>query len=121
MVGRQQDRPLAAARRDGGRLAGDLSRCADDASRYRHPAGLALFDLEDPAKLVRRGDEWVFGPDAPYERVGDVGNVVFPCGVIHDPATNELRMYYGAADTSIAMATCDVAELLDWLKRAPQS
>jgi predicted GH43/DUF377 family glycosyl hydrolase len=83
--------------------------------------GLALFDLEDPAKLVRRGDEWVFGPDAPYERVGDVGNVVFPCGVIHDPATNELRMYYGAADTSIAMATGDVAELLDWLKRAPQS
>jgi predicted GH43/DUF377 family glycosyl hydrolase len=83
--------------------------------------GLALFDLEDPAKLVRRGDEWVFGPDAPYERVGDVGDVVFPCGVIHDPATNELRMYYGAADTSIAMATGDVAELLDWLKRAPQS
>jgi len=83
--------------------------------------GLALFDLEDPAKLVRRGDEWVFGPDAPYERVGDVGDVVFPCGVIHDPATNELRMYYGAADISIAMATGDVAELLDWLKRAPQS
>nr|AQQ75139.1 hypothetical protein [uncultured bacterium] len=78
--------------------------------------GLALFDLEDPAKLIRRGDEWVFGPHAPYERVGDVGDVVFPCGVTHDPATGALRLYYGAADTSIALATGNVNEMLDWLK-----
>jgi predicted GH43/DUF377 family glycosyl hydrolase len=83
--------------------------------------GLALLDLETPCRVIRRGDEWVFGPDAPYERVGDVSDVVFPCGVIHDQETNQLRMYYGAADTSIALATGDVAELLDWLKRAPQS
>ncbi len=80
--------------------------------------GLALLDLEDPTRVIRRGDEWVFGPDEPYERVGDVGDVVFPCGVVHDPATDELRMYYGAADTSIALATGKVDELLDWLKRA---
>jgi hypothetical protein len=45
--------------------------------------GLALLDLEQPCHVIRRGDEWVFGPHQPYERVGDVGNVVFPCGVIH--------------------------------------
>jgi predicted GH43/DUF377 family glycosyl hydrolase len=78
--------------------------------------GLALFDLEDPGVLIRRGDEWVFGPHESYERVGDVGDVVFPCGVIHEPVTGELRLYYGAADTSIALATGDVKELLDWLK-----
>lgn len=78
--------------------------------------GLALFDLENPAKLIRRGDEWVFGPHAPYERVGDVGDVVFPCGVTHNEATGELRLYYGAADTSIALATGNVSELLDWLR-----
>jgi predicted GH43/DUF377 family glycosyl hydrolase len=78
--------------------------------------GLALFDLEDPGVLIRRGDEWVFGPHESYERVGDVGDVVFPCGVIHEPATGELRLYYGAADTSIALATGNVNELLDWLK-----
>ncbi len=82
--------------------------------------GLALLDPEKPCQVIRRGDEWVFGPDATYERVGDVGDVVFPCGVIHDPATNQLRMYYGAADTSIALATSDLTELLDWLKTAPQ-
>ena len=78
--------------------------------------GLALFDLEDPGVLIRRGDEWVFGPHESYERVGDVGDVVFPCGVIHEPATGELRLYYGAADTSIALAAGNVNELLDWLK-----
>jgi len=45
--------------------------------------GLALLDLEDPCRVVLRGDEWIFGPDEPYERAGDVSDVVFPCGVIH--------------------------------------
>ncbi|HYN24376.1 MAG TPA: glycosidase, partial [Pyrinomonadaceae bacterium] len=79
--------------------------------------GLALLDLDDPLKVIRRGDEWVFGPDEPYERVGEVGDVVFPCGVIQDPKTGEIRLYYGAADTTIALATGNVNELLDWLKK----
>ncbi|HEY6121684.1 MAG TPA: hypothetical protein VIV66_17135 [Pyrinomonadaceae bacterium] len=78
--------------------------------------GLALLDLDDPTKVIRRGDEWIFGPDEPYERVGDVGDVVFPCGVTVDANTREVRLYYGAADTSIALATGNVEELLDWLK-----
>jgi predicted GH43/DUF377 family glycosyl hydrolase len=77
--------------------------------------GLALLDLEDPRRVIRRSDEWIFGPDAPYERVGDVADVVFPCGAICDPQTGELRLYYGAADTSIALAIGHVREMLDWL------
>ena len=42
--------------------------------------GLALFDLEHPEKCLLRGDSWIFGPEAPYERHGDVDDVVFPCG-----------------------------------------
>jgi predicted GH43/DUF377 family glycosyl hydrolase len=79
--------------------------------------GLALFDLDDPTKVIRRGDEWVFGPEEAYERVGDVGDVVFPCGVTHNEQTGELRLYYGAADTSIGLATGNVDEVLDWLKQ----
>ena len=77
--------------------------------------GLALLDLEDPRRVIRRSDEWIFGPDAPYERVGEVADVVFPCGAILDPKTGELRRYYGAADTSIALAIGQVREMLDWL------
>lgn len=79
--------------------------------------GLALFDLEDPTVVVRRGDEWIFGPDEPYERMGDVGDVVFPCGHTHIPETGEVKLYYGAADTAIALATGNVNDVLDWLKR----
>ena len=77
--------------------------------------GLALLDLENPSKVLRRGEEWVFGPAAPYELMGDVPNVVFPCGTVVDEGTGVMRMYYGAADTSVAVATANISELVDWL------
>ena len=49
---------------------------------------------------------------APYELVGDVPGVVFPCGLVHVPETDELRLYYGAADTCIAMATASLSDVL---------
>ena len=78
--------------------------------------GLALLDLEDPRRVVRRGEEWVFRPEEPYEMMGDVADVVFPCGITLDRANDELRMYYGAADTCIALATARLSDLLDWLR-----
>lgn len=42
--------------------------------------GLALLDLENPSKVLRRSNEWIFGPEEPYEKFGDVSDVVFPCG-----------------------------------------
>jgi predicted GH43/DUF377 family glycosyl hydrolase len=80
--------------------------------------GLALLDLEEPTRVLRRAPEWIFAPQAPYERQGDVGNAVFPCGVLHDAASGELRLYYGAADTSICLATARLDELLDAVLRA---
>jgi predicted GH43/DUF377 family glycosyl hydrolase len=77
--------------------------------------GLALVDLNDPTKVVARSDEWVFEPEAEYERFGDVDKVVFPCGWIEQ--NGEVRIYYGAADSRLAIATAKVADLLDWLKQ----
>jgi predicted GH43/DUF377 family glycosyl hydrolase len=74
-------------------------------------AGLALLDLEDPTVLLARSDEWVFGPEADYERTGDVPGVVFPTGWIEDGEGN-LRIYYGAADSCVALATAKVDELV---------
>ena len=79
--------------------------------------GLSLLDLDDPRKLLCRTDEWVFGPDTEYETRGDVGNVVFPCGwVAHD---DMVFMYYGAADTCVALASASLAEMLKFVKGAP--
>jgi len=75
--------------------------------------GLALLDLEDPTKVIKRCDEWVFGPKEIYERVGDVPDVTFPCGVILKG--DELIMYYGAADTSICVAVSSIKEILDFI------
>jgi predicted GH43/DUF377 family glycosyl hydrolase len=77
--------------------------------------GLALFDLENPEHCLRRSDEWVFGPEAPYELHGDVDKVVFPCGCTVAPDGDTLRIYYGAADSSIAMATGSIQAMLEWM------
>ncbi len=90
----------------------------------RHPRagciyrlGLALLDLQTPEKCLLRGDSWVFGPEEDYEREGDVGNVVFPCGYTIGNDGDTIHLYYGAADTCIALATGSVQDLLDWLER----
>lgn len=77
--------------------------------------GLALFDLHTPERCLKRGNEWVFGPEASYEQRGDVDNVVFPCGYTLAPDGDTLHLYYGAADTSIALATGSLRALLEWL------
>ena len=84
-------------------------------SLYR--LGLALFDLETPEHCLKRGDEWVFGPEEPYEINGDVGNVAFPCGYTIGPDGDTLHLYYGAADTSIALAIGSVRTMLEWLEQ----
>jgi predicted GH43/DUF377 family glycosyl hydrolase len=82
--------------------------------------GLALLDLDEPTTVLRRLPSWILAPIAAYERTGDVPNVVFPCGLVHNEATGEIRLYYGAADSSICLATAQLDELLDEVLSAPE-
>jgi predicted GH43/DUF377 family glycosyl hydrolase len=93
-------------------------RSTASGSLYR--VGLVLLDLEDPCRVLHRTDEWVFGPSESYEQTGDVGGVVFPCGWIHDPTTDELRIYYGAADSAIALATATLSDLVAYVRSCPR-
>jgi predicted GH43/DUF377 family glycosyl hydrolase len=54
-------------------------------------------------------------PEAPYERTGDVNDVVFPCGQTIDADGDGINLYYGAADSCIALATGSIRALLGWL------
>jgi predicted GH43/DUF377 family glycosyl hydrolase len=83
-------------------------------SLYR--LGVALLSLEQPDVCIARGDEWIFGPETPYEIQGDVGYVAFPCGYTVDPDGDTINMYYGAADTSLALATGSIRQLLAWIR-----
>jgi predicted GH43/DUF377 family glycosyl hydrolase len=90
-------------------------RTTASGSIYR--LGLALLDLHDPRKVIRRSQEWIFGPKAPYEREGDVDDVVFPCGWINRNGT--VYMYYGAADSCIGLATAKLQDLIDYVLQCP--
>jgi len=80
--------------------------------------GLALLSLQDPSQVLQRSEEWIFGPRECYETTGDVGNVVFPCGWILQG--DDIRLYYGGADSCVCLATGKLSDLLDWLEHQPQ-
>ncbi len=79
--------------------------------------GIALLDLEDPTKVLRRGSDWIFGPREPYEQLGDVQQVVFPCGWV--ALNGKIRLYYGGADSCIAAATAKLDDVLDYVTSLP--
>lgn len=89
------------------------------ASGALYRLGLALLDRDNPLKVLHRSDEWVFGPQEVYEKEGDVQDVVFPCGWVLDKETSQLKIYYGAADTCIALATASLNEVLDYIRSCP--
>ena len=77
-------------------------------------AAAALFDLDDPTKVIARMKKPLFSPNEEWEKRGDVNNVVFPTGtVVKD---DRLYIYYGAADKRIAAKSVDMEELLRELK-----
>lgn len=92
-------------------------RTTPSGSLYR--LGLVLLDSEDPSKVIHRTDEWIFGPKAAYEREGDVDDVVFPCGWLVKNDT--IKMYYGAADSCIALATAKLSKLVSFILTCPNN
>jgi predicted GH43/DUF377 family glycosyl hydrolase len=76
--------------------------------------------LNSPWKVLRRGDEWVLGPSALYERIGDVSDVVFPTGATVHKETDQINLYYGAADSSVAVATARLSDCIDYIMSCPQ-
>ena len=74
----------------------------------------ALLDLNNPCKILGRTNLPMLTPEEKYELSGNVPNVVFPSGtVVKD---GKIFVYYGAADTSVAVASCHFDSLLDQLK-----
>ncbi len=80
---------------------------ADHNSRYC--LGAVLLDAEQPWRIVARSRDPLFEPQAPYECSGFFGNVVFACGLLLENDT--LRLYYGAADTSVCYAEIPLADV----------
>jgi beta-1,4-mannooligosaccharide/beta-1,4-mannosyl-N-acetylglucosamine phosphorylase len=83
---------------------------------YVYSFGAALLDLERPSRVLYRARDYVLTPETPYETTGFVPNVVFPCSTLCDAPTGRIAIYYGAADTSVALAYASADELVAFVK-----
>ncbi|WP_269523139.1 glycoside hydrolase family 130 protein [Coraliomargarita parva] len=90
----------------------DLYAWSPDPWRKEYIAGLMLLDLDEPWKVIGMSKQPLLQGEAPYELEGFRGSVIFPGGfILEDDGT--VKMYYGAADTVVALAEGKVEELLD--------
>ncbi|MDD3766961.1 MAG: glycoside hydrolase family 130 protein [Eubacteriales bacterium] len=74
--------------------------------------GAILLDLDEPWKVIGKTNSYILGPQEPYERHGNCDNTVFACGAIADYDKDEIRLYYGACDNYICLATGSLSELV---------
>jgi beta-1,2-mannobiose phosphorylase / 1,2-beta-oligomannan phosphorylase len=73
-----------------------------------------LLDKDNPRKVLGRTQSSLIDPKEKYELEGNVKNVIFPSGAL--VKDGKLFVYYGAADTTCAVATCDLNNLLNDLR-----
>jgi len=84
-------------------------------SHNTYRVGAVLLNINDPAIVLARSTEPIFEPEEPYEKIGLVNNVVFPCGMTLKDGL--LYIYYGAADTVVGVATMKLDIVLKALTR----
>jgi len=77
---------------------------ADEQLVYR--TGIAVFDRQDPRRVLYRSEEPLFAPELPWEKVGQVPNVVFVEGLVAEK--DRYLLYYGGADKYIGVAATNV-------------
>lgn len=98
--------PFALLREEGVLLIYNGSNAANfndtTMPKFTYSAGQALFDKNHPFKLLDRTDTNFIHPDKPYEKIGEVNEVCFVEGLVY--FNNQWILYYGTADSKIAVA-----------------
>jgi beta-1,4-mannooligosaccharide/beta-1,4-mannosyl-N-acetylglucosamine phosphorylase len=76
-------------------------------------AGLVLLDADEPWRVIGMCPEPLLTPDErySYEWDGFRGGAIFPCGLALED-DGEAKLYSGAADTVVALATARVEDLV---------
>jgi beta-1,4-mannooligosaccharide/beta-1,4-mannosyl-N-acetylglucosamine phosphorylase len=83
---------------------------------FVYSIGAAILAIDDPAKVIYRTRDYLLTPEKPYETIGFVPNVTFPCACLTDAASGKIAIYYGAADTYTAIAFTQIDALLKYIK-----
>ncbi|UOB18089.1 glycoside hydrolase family 130 protein [Abyssalbus ytuae] len=83
---------------------------------FRYSMGAAILDKDTPEIVKYRTKPYLLAPAVPYEQTGDVPNVVFPCAALHNTEEDKVAVYYGAADTVVALAFGKISEIIKFTK-----
>jgi beta-1,2-mannobiose phosphorylase / 1,2-beta-oligomannan phosphorylase len=81
---------------------------------HHYRVGFMILDKDDPGNVLYRTPYPILKPTEEFEKIGDVDNVVFPCGAVIVKGT--LFVYYGGADKVVCVATSDLDDLLAQVK-----
>lgn len=83
---------------------------------FVYSIGGAILDQDEPSKVKYRCATFLLTPETWYEERGFVPNVCFPCATLHDAATGRIAIYYGAADSYVAVAFTTLDEMMDYIR-----
>jgi len=83
---------------------------------WTYSFGVILLDLIDPSKVLYKAKRYLLSPQENYERIGFTNNVCFPCSALCD-SEGHVTIYYGVADTNMAIAFTTVDKLLEFVKK----
>lgn len=83
---------------------------------YVYSIGGAILDLHNPSIVKYRCEDFLLTPETWYEERGFVPNVCFPCATVCDPKDGRIAIYYGAADSYVALAFTRAEEIISYIK-----
>jgi predicted GH43/DUF377 family glycosyl hydrolase len=92
-----------------------LYHAIDDLDPGRYKMGAILLDLNDPKKELYRSQRPILEPDERYENEGFKSGILYSCGAVVVDGT--LFVYYGGADTVACVATADLKQFLEEVKK----
>lgn len=90
---------------------------ANTCNGYVYSIGGAILDIDDPSIVKYRCPNFLLTPEYEYEERGFVPNVCFPCAALSDADTGRIAIYYGAADSYVALAFTTIDEVVDYIMK----
>ena len=93
----------------------EMAGSSNEAHHLCYSAGVMVLSEKHPREVLYRSAEPILTPTLPQERIGTIGNVVFPTGIDcrDDLGTpDRFDVYYGMADNRIGVARLDVPDSL---------
>lgn len=81
--------------------------------------GAAILDRDDPSHVIARSNIPILSPREKYERIGDMGNIVFSCGTLLED-NEKLTIYYGASDSCICLGTCTLEDVINVCQKSQE-